>query len=58
MTDRAPPPAAPCQQFNVRPPPELIRTVKRRALDDPLSLSERVERALIACLETGGGDAG
>jgi predicted HicB family RNase H-like nuclease len=41
------------QQFNVYLPPALIREVKYRALDDQISLSELVERALIAFLETG-----
>ena len=55
MSDRPKPlsPPAPAkQQFNVYLPPELIRRAKYRALDDQLSLSDLVERALIAFLES------
>jgi predicted HicB family RNase H-like nuclease len=46
-------PDAPKQQFNVYLPPELVRRVKRRALDDQLSLSDLVERVLEAHLAQG-----
>lgn len=42
------------QQFNVYLPPELIRRVKYRALDDQVSLSDLVETALAQFLDTGG----
>jgi predicted HicB family RNase H-like nuclease len=42
------------QQFNIYLPSELIRRVKYKALDDQLSLSDFVERALIRFLEQGG----
>ena len=39
------------QQFNVSLPPDLVRRVKHRAVDDQLSLSDLVERVLVAHLE-------
>ena len=52
-----PPPGDPKQQFNVYLSPQLVRRLKYRALDDQLSLSELVERALTAFLEQGRPDA-
>lgn len=43
-------PAAPKVQFNVYLPPELVRAVKHRAVDDGVSLSSLVQRALTAHL--------
>jgi len=53
MSERPSPPTSAKQQFNVYLPPELIRRVKYRALDEQLSLSDLVERALNAFLESG-----
>lgn len=46
-------PAPKKQQFNVYLPPELIRQAKYRALDDQISLSDLVERALLRFLTSG-----
>jgi predicted HicB family RNase H-like nuclease len=45
------------QQFNVYLPPELVRRAKYRALDDQMSLSDLVEKALVTYLEKEGRNA-
>lgn len=44
------------QQFNVYLPPALIRRAKYRALDEQLSLSDMVERALERYIDQGESD--
>jgi hypothetical protein len=42
------------QQFNVYLPPQLIRAIKHRAIDEGVSQSALVESILAAYLEQGG----
>ena len=42
------------QQFNVNLPPDLIRAMKYRALDEQLSLSDLVEMVFTDYLTRGG----